>query len=286
MRTTFFALFALVVGCGSSSQPQQKNNPAPDQPASDDAGTPDAQTPVRTMKTGTLLPGAPQNLVLDATFRGSGGWGQFMTFNSGFTAQVTLASRQYSASPASLTTPVGILKDTAADDTKGKALVSLCSFLGGKGPFVAHVWATHTTVAGDPLDLPDDATLFHPSISVGEGSGGKAWDLKQIESKVIGGRTWWRYEAKIDEDLPFGFFNLRTGTKGGAIWVQAPEVVPLGALDAASTGMKTESLHIAMKPRAAEPDEIAAMAAYARQPIQLGRPKLPKMIPGKTTLFE
>lgn len=270
-------LFSLVlVGCGSSSEPQQKPLPGGNvTPAADDAGTTaDSGAAVRSLKQGHLLPGAPQNLILDASFRDQG-WGKFLVISGSST--ITIASRVFGASPAGPSIPVGILKDPTATDSKSKALSVLAGFLGGKGPFTVGVWVSRSTVAGDPKDLEVDDTVFKSFVSK-DGSS-SAYALTRTVSQTIGNRTWWRYEAKIDGDLQAGYFHLRVGAKGGAVWAQAPEVIPVSAV----AGDKTMSLEAKPTIHVLEPDELEAIAIYKRQPIQLQLPKLPPLRPGRST---
>jgi hypothetical protein len=267
----------LLVACGSSSQPQQQPLPQGNvTPASDDAGTSgtDSGVAVRALKQGHLLPGAPQNLILDASFRDQG-WGKFLVISGSST--ITIASRVFGASPAGPSIPVGVLKDPAATDAKSKVLNVLAGFLGGKGPFTVGVWVSRSTAAGDPKDLEADDTVFKAFVSK-DGST-SAYALKRTVSQTIGNRTWWRFEAKIDGDLATGYFHLKVGNKGGAIWAQAPEVIPVSAVP----GDKTMSLAAPTTIHVLEPDELEAIALYKRQPIQLQLPKLPPMKPGHST---
>ncbi|MGZ3424060.1 MAG: hypothetical protein ACXVEF_30340 [Polyangiales bacterium] len=275
MRATLFLVFSLAIGCGSSSEPQQKPLPGGNTtPATDDAGTDTGTTAVRALKQGHLLPGAPQNLILDATFRDQG-WGKFLVLSGSTT--ITLASRLFGASPAGPSIAVGILKDPAATDDKSKSLNVLAAFLGGKGPFSVGVWVSRSNVAGDPKDFEADDTVFKTFVSK-DGSS-SAFALARTVSQTINGRTWWRYETKIDSDMAVGYFHLKVGTKGGAVWAQAPEVIALSAIP----GDKTMSLSVAPKTYTLEADDLEAIAAYKRLPIQLSLPKLPPLRPGHPT---
>lgn len=279
MKTTIALGLAtlFVVGCGSSAEPQQPA-PAAATPA-DDAGvdTGSNAAPVRTMVTRSLLPGAPQNMILDWTFRDAG-WGKFLSLYDGLSAQYTAQSRILGVAPAGVTAPVAIFKDNTATDEKSKGITSICPFVGGKGPFLARVWVSKSTAAGAPAELVDDKLVFRASITTGGIPEGKAYDLARVSQKTLGDRVWHLYEAKIDTSLETGFFNLRFGRKGGGFMVQAPEVVPVGLLPSGDSAM---SLAVSAAPRAILEEELAAARAYARQPIQLGLPPLPKGVPGK-----
>ncbi len=279
MSTRRFSLLAVLapllvaVGCGSSVEPQPHAHPAPAPAAVEN----DAGVAPRSLKTGSLLPYSPQNLLLDVTFR-EGGWGHFNSFYDGNFNPLTTPSRIFSDSPGGVGAPVGVFKDSSATDEKSKALVSLASFLGGKGPFVAHVWVSRSNVAGAPVELPNDPLYFRAAVAGDVGSTAKGWDLQQKTTRVHGARTWVLYEAKIIDNLPSGFFVIRFGRLGGQYMVTAPEVVPLSLLPAGDAKMSGELPAVA---RPALPEEIAAAAAYARQPIQLGLPKVPRVVPGK-----
>lgn len=268
MKTIAFTLVSLVlVGCGSSVQPEQPREETPPVTTPPDNTNP---TPKRVVINRPLLSGSPQNLLLDVGFRDAG-WGHFTTFFGGGSSLAQIASRTFSLAPASVTAPVGIFKDPAADDTKSKGMVSVCSFLGGKGPFIARVWVARTTVAGEPLDLEDDPLVFRAALTTGGYPEGKAYDLARRETKRIGKLDWVLFEAEVEADLPStAFFNLSFGRKGGGYMVTAPEVVAVNLLppgDSAMSFMKPASL------RAVTFDESSAIAAYRRQPHPLGAPK-------------
>lgn len=271
--TKYITLFALSVsiGCGSSSEPDQPKNDLPEQPAPQ----PQPQ-PARTLINRPLLSGSPLNLLLDIGFRDAG-WGHFTTIYDNFSGQVTPQQRTFSLSPASVTAPVGIIKDPSATDEKSRGIVSLCSFLGGKGPFVARVWISKSSAAGAPVPLEDDPTVFRAAITTGGLPEGKAYDLARKEDKVLGDRTWVLFEAKIDAELPStAFFNLKFGRRGGAFMVQAPEVLAEALLPPSGKAM---ALNVPVLARTVFADESAAIAAYVRQPHQLGLPKVPITIP-------
>ncbi len=266
-----FAL-ALAVGCGSSSEPEQPKNDLPTQPAPQPEPTPAS----RTLINRPLLSASPQNLLLDIRF-GEAGWGHFTSFYDGFSAQLTPTSRTFSLSPASVTAPIGMFKDSAATDEKSKGLNSICSFLGGKGPFVARVWASRSNIAGAPIEFADDPAVFRASITTGGYPEGKAYDLPRKEEKILGDRTWVLYEGRVEAELPStAFLNLKMGRKGGQFMVQAPEVIAEALLPA---GDKAMAMQVKLTPRAMSADERAAVAAYVAQPHQLGLPKPSISIP-------
>lgn len=265
-----------LVGCGSSPEPTQADRtivPAPPSGPADDAGV----TAKRTLVSRGLLSGAPQNLLLDITFRDSG-WGHFTSIFDGGASQPTITARVFSQSPAGVSAPVATFKDPAATDIKSKGITSIASFLGGKGPFAARVWVSRTDPAGAALPLEEDPLVFRCALTTGGLPEGKAYDLARKAEQTFGGRTWVLFEGQIDADLPgTAFFNLKFGKKGGGFLVQAPEVVPLALLPA---GPKTMSLPVGSKARALLPEEYEAIAFYQRQPVQLGLPKLPRFVPG------
>ena len=254
----------LASGCGSSEEPQQ--------PAQAPVFTPpETTTPkaVRTIVQRPLLAGSPQNLLLDIAFR-EPGWGHFTTFFDMGSSQATVAGKTLSLSPASVSAPVGIFRDPVATDEKSKGMVSVASFLGGSGPFVARVWVSRSTAAGEPSELLDDPSVFRAALTTGGYPEGKAYDLTRKDEKVIGSRTWVLFETRVDATLPStAFFNLRFGRKGGAFMVQAPEVVALNLLPSGDTPM---ALKLAAAPRTVTFEESAAIGAYLRQPHLLGVP--------------
>jgi hypothetical protein len=272
--TKYISLFAiaLLAGCGSSSEPEQPKNNTPSDPGPQPQPTPAA----RTLVMRPLLAASPQNLLLDIAFRESG-WSHFTSFFDNFASQLSPSSRTFSLSPASVTAPVGIFKDPNADDVKSRGMNSIASFLGGKGPFVARVWASRSNIAGEPIELENDPAVFRTSITTGGYPEGKAYDLARKEEKVLGARTWVLFEGRIEAELPStAFFNLKFGRRGGAFMVTAPEVIAEALLP---TGDKAMSMITKVTGRAILPDESAAIAAYVRQPHQLGLPKPPLTIP-------
>jgi hypothetical protein len=254
----------LLAGCGSSVQPEQPKEEAP--PV---VTTPEQPKASRTIVNRPLLGTSPHNLLLDIAFR-EAGWGHFTSFFDGASSQYNASSRTFSLSPLSVTAPVGVFKDPAATDEKSKGIMSIASFLGGKGPFVARVWVTRSNVAGSPLSLDEDPTTFRAAITTGGFPEGKAYDLARKNEKTIGDRTWFLFEGQIDGDLPStAFFNLKFGRKGGAFMVQAPEVIAKNLLPPGDTAM---AMKASITPRAVTFEESAAVAAYLRQPHQLGLP--------------
>lgn len=281
MKTnTALSLIALLaVGCGSSVEPE----PPKAEPIVD-AGPPDtAPVSTRTLITRSLLSGAPQNLLLDITFRDQG-WGHFTSFYDSASSQLNVASRVISLAPAGLTAPVAVFKDPTADDTRSKGMTSIASFLGGKGPFVARIWVSRSNAAGQPIELVEDPSVFRCAITTGGMPEGKAYDLARKDSKVFGDRTWVLFESTIEADLPgTAFFNLKFGRKGGGFMVTAPEVVASKLLPPADTKLSYEA---PAKARALLPEERDAIARYVRQPHRLGLPPLPKFVPGKSVPME
>jgi hypothetical protein len=247
------------------------------QPA--DVGVEDsAPVSVRTLVERPLLATLPQNLLLDISFR-EAGWGHFTSFYEANYSQFTPAYRIYSLTPASVSAPTAIFRDPSGDDIKSRGIVSISSFLGGKAPFIARIWASCSNAAGDPIELGDDATVFRAAITTGGLPEGKAYDLARKDQRTIGGRTWVLLETRIDTELPNpSFFNLKFGKKGGGFMVTAPEVIALALLPAGDPQLSFER---PARARALLPEEAGAIAAYVRQPHQLGLPKLPKLVPGK-----
>lgn len=201
----------------------------------------------------------------------SRGWGHFTTM-LGTASLATVTSLTLSVAPASVTAPVGVFMDPTATDEKSRVLTSLCSFLGGRGPFIARIWISRSNIAGEPIELVDDPSVFRAAITQeGMIGSGKAYDLTRKDEKVLGKRTWILYETKIDAQLPAtAFFTMVFGRSGGAFMATAPEVVALNLMPPADTAM---SLELPAKVRALTTDERAAMDFYVRQPHPLGLPQ-------------
>ena len=247
----------LLAGCGSSGDPRSA--------AVAETGVPDAATETppsvapRTLETAPLLPFAPQNLILDWTFRETG-WGSFLILPVGATAPASVPVRTFTDSPGRASAPVALLKDPTGTDEKSKALTATCVLVGGKGPFDAGVWFSRSTFAGAPVEWDDTADHGTASITTdGPVKSGKSYPLKRTETRKVGERTWVRLEAHIDDSLATAFFVIQAG-KNGALWVTAPSIVPVGLLP----GPTTKSIVANTKPRPATALELEAIAAYAR----------------------
>ncbi|MBI2388683.1 MAG: hypothetical protein HYV09_03615 [Deltaproteobacteria bacterium] len=269
---SLIALFA--AGCGSSAEPE----PPKAEPIVDAGPADTAPVSTRTLINRPLLAGAPQNLLLDITFRDQG-WGHFTSFYDSASSQLNVQSRVASLAPAGLTAPIAVFKDPTADDARSKGMTSIASFLGGKGPFVARIWVSRSNAAGQPIELVEDPAVFRCAITTGGMPEGKAYDLARKDTKVLGDRTWVLFESTIEADLPgTAFFNLKFGRKGGGYMVSAPEVVASKLLPAGDTKASYEAPATA---RALLPEERDAIARYVKQPHRLGLPALPRFVPGK-----
>lgn len=264
------------VGCGSSAEPvphgsailpsgpQGSSTASATTPPPDDAGPPPA--PVRSMRSGSLLGTSPRNLLLDPSItpqqQGVLYWGHFgLTYDGSFTP-LKLDTHPYSDTPAGIGVPVAFVKDASATDTRSRAMSLLSPFIDGPGPYRAQVWLSPSDLAGNPVDLPGDPAAAGATVLSSVGAVVKSYDLvlDPASTRVIGGRTWGAWRAKIDAALPGGgFFQIKLGRLGGQWRVTAPEIVPL-SLDGAAP-MKHERAAIA---REASEDECAAIEGYGR----------------------
>lgn len=273
----FFAAVHLL-GCGSSS-PRNTQGTAPPAVTSD-SGVEDTPSPppVRTLKTATLLPGSSKNLLLDPFFSAnSPEWGHFFaSFGSGGSS-TPFDRRVFGASPGGVGAPIAILKDPAATDTRSKALTFMSSFLGGPGPYQAHIWASSSNAAGEPRAFPAETAAFRVTITAAIGASGSAFDLVRDEGSrtTFGDREWFMFAAKIDASITGGgFFNVRCGTTGGSFQVTLPEIVPTSLL-----GPGTMSLERAAVARPMDEEERAMARAYMRIPVRLEGARKEKVSP-------
>jgi hypothetical protein len=271
MRTSIIPLAVLVLtACGTKQEEPIPAAAAPE-PEAPEAGVEPPPAPKRTLLRRPLLPTLPQNLLLDGSFRGEG-WGQFLNFFDGQQRDgaSAISLRTFSRSPVGITTPVVAVRDPSGTDERTRAITAIASFLGGPGPFRARIWVSRTDAAGDPRDFEDDPTVFRAAITTEGYPEGRAYDLARVDSATFGDRTWILFEAIVEAELPSGFFNLRFGRKGGGYLLQAPEVVPTALLQPTAAALRAGTF-VALE-RALAVDELSAIAAYKRQPLQLGVP--------------
>ncbi len=255
-----YLVLLLLAACGGSIDPGARNDAAP--PVTDTGAFETTPPPLasRTLETVGLLPFAPQNLILDWTFR-EDGWGSFLILPVATFSPVSVPVRILTDSPGGASAPVGLLKDPAGTDEKSKALTATCGLIGGKGPFDAGVWFSRSTFAGAPVDWDDAADFGSASITTeGPVKSGKSYPLVKKETRKVGARTWVRLEAHIADSLATAFFVIQVG-KNGALWVTAPSIVPAGLLP---SGPTTKSMGASTSSRPATHTELEAVAAYAR----------------------
>jgi hypothetical protein len=228
--------------------------------------------PPRKLVDGSQLATSPVNLVVDPGFGLVGeqaGYGSFLALYEGSFSPVDVATTFDSRSPAGFGGNVAVVKAANANDKRSDAIVLLTSFLGGDGPFDAHVWVSKSDVKGNPVPVTIDAKGVTASITDGTPDG-EAFDLKPVSGaeRTAGGRTWVLLRASVAKPLPYGgFFVVRTGTGGGQFLVAAPEVTARPLVD----GLPARSLGAARPAvaRASSPIERAATAKYKALPPRL-----------------
>jgi len=262
-RSLLFA--AVLVGCGSSSEPSQ-HAPAEIPISSEyDAGPP--PQPKRTMKSVPLFGDTPiYNLLIDPTFDdgnpGIGRWysnlGTSLNAEGPHVAQAIL-----SASPSGISLPVGMVADVP-EGGKPRAFSLLAQLPGGTGPYVVSLWVSSDKPLGAPVT--DWVRVGVASATGTGGIGGVEVPLDPEQQKTINGRIWHRFQGEIAGPFALGaFITLRFKASRTQWWLQAPVVVPKGLLAPA----ETKSLKRAW-PIELDAEERAGIAAYRRIPLDYG----------------
>ncbi len=259
---------ALLVGCGSSSEPPPARGYAV--VPSEDAGTAtvDAAVPqIRTLKqVGLFGETNVQNLVLDPSFEdGSPGIGRWIV-SSTATEPPALLPMITSNAPNGVSLRVVSVSDIPASGTANPRAFSVMAQLpGGTGPFVAQVWIS----TEKPVDLATLTPLVRVSISPASSTSptsGSELPLDPTATRVIDGRTWLLYRGEITGPFQVGaWFSIRMRGSRNKWWLHAPEFVPKALLAEA----QTKSLHLA-RPHALDADELSAIARYRRIPLDYG----------------
>jgi len=219
------AALTFAAGCGVSEADKNPEAPPPAEP------TPPEPPPGRKLVDGTVMSTSPVNLLADPGFslvgRQQPGYGSFIALYEGSSREFELAATLDSRSPAGFGGAVALVRPDKATDKKSQAVVLLTSFIGGKGPFHAKIWASKSDVAGNPVDIPTDDSAVKVSVMDGPPEAPDAFDLAVDPSatRTVDGRTWILLRGDIAKPLANGgFFLVRTGTKGGHIHLAAPEV--------------------------------------------------------------
>lgn len=259
-------LGTVLAGCGSSSEPTMPAFAAVVPPT--DAGPKPAPAPApkRAMKVvGLFGDQSIHNLLIDHTFDtgnpGIGRW--YSNLGTGLSGNgPDVSSVVTSSSPEGMSLAVGAVWDTP-DSGSPRTFTVLAQVPGGTGPYVVSVWlSTEKPLEGEL------ATLARVSFAAATGSGGLTGaeiPLDDTATRVIEGRTWFRYQGEVATSPALGaFLVLRFRGSKNHWWMQAPSVVPKPL----STG-KPASLSLA---RQVELDdaERAAVQAYRRIPLDLG----------------
>jgi len=264
--TAAITALALAAGCDVSEEDKKPDAPAPPEPA--------PPTGDRKLVDGTLISTSPVNLLADPGFSLVGrqrlGYGAFVGFHETGSRSFELASTLDSRSPAGFGGAVALIRPENATDKKSRAITLLASFVGGKGPFHAKVWASKSSVDGSPVDIPTDDSAVKVSVMDGSPESSDAFDLVVDPSatRTIDGRTWILLRGDIAKPIAnFGFFVVRTGTNGGHIHLAAPEVTS-DELVVGHAVQSRASLNLAAA-RTKSGAERLAIAAYGSIPLHL-----------------
>lgn len=265
---------ALTIACSETTEDKKMDSPQPPEPT---VTAPSDGPPPRKLVDGRALSTSPVNLLADPGFSLVGrenGYGSFLAFYETGLQRYTLESTYDSRSPAGFGGGVAVVKAAGATNTKSKAVTLLTSFLGGKGPFHAKLWASKSNVEGAPVDTPSDGSAVSASVTDGSPESNDAFDLKVDPSatRSANGRVWVLLRAHITKPLEKGgFLVIRTGTAGGQMLLAAPEVtseelvvgqaiMSRGALASASPRTKTSIERLAVKSYQAVPPRLIPAA--------------------------
>ncbi|MBI2388685.1 MAG: hypothetical protein HYV09_03625 [Deltaproteobacteria bacterium] len=258
-------LCALLVGCGSSSEPTPHATPDAGALSVADASPIDALArPVRTMKQVGLFGGTSvDNLLIDPSFDegnpGIGRWysnlGTALAGNGPPVEHVVTSS-----SPIGVSLPVGAVSDVPESGSP-RTFSLIAQVPGGKGPYVVSLWlATEKEPIGD---LP---TLVRVSLAGATAGGinGSEIPREDESTRVIDGRTWVRYRGEVGGPFTLGaYVVVRFRGSKNRWWLQAAEVLPKQLLT------ETKTLRVAL-PFDLDDAERAAIREYRRIPLDLG----------------
>jgi hypothetical protein len=280
MKHALFAFAALIpalVACGSSTDRSTPTAPAPSASAS--ATTTAAVAPsTRTMVHRGLLGGsAIASLVLDPTFdTGSPGIGRWR-FAAGQATPTVTQQAVLSDSPFGVGLTAGVVSDVRAPGQGSPSAVSLTAEIpGGAGPFHVGLWISVDAIENES----SPPTLVKVSLVQAYATKGTpaAVDVPNdpTATRVIGTRTWWRFEGDAPGPNAIGsFFLIRLRASKYRWYLQAPEVVPAPLAS-------TKWLELAKRVRVADAEELALVADYRAQPF----PRVPPSeLPKRTRAF-
>ena len=261
MKQLFFA--AVLVGCGSSEEPQQ--HPTPDvglAAVEVDAAAPAA---VRTMKTVSLFGDtAVGNLLIDPTFDDAGpGVGRWLS-NLGTSPTgggPTIEQIVLSDSPASASIALGAMSDIPEKGSP-RTFSLVAQVPGGTGPYIVSLW-----VSSDKPTEGDLTTLVRVSLANASGISISGFEIPHESERTIAGRVWHHYRGEVAGPFSMGaYMMVRLRASRTRWYLQAPEVVP-SKLMASDTAKALVGKHVLL-----EPEERAAIAAYQRIPRVQGVP--------------
>lgn len=261
------ALTTALLGCGGDEIVRPAAATATDAGVDATDAAPPSAT-VRTMVQRGLFGAAkPTNLLLDPTFeQGSPGIGRWF-FNGGGTAPAVLQQAILSDSPTGVGLVAGVAEDGPGPGTSGNAISFVTQVPGGAGPFRVGVW-----LSVDPREnQPSPPSLVRISFaqSWAEKGSPSTLDVGLVAdaTRVIGARTWYRFEAEAPGPNPFGsLLTIRLRTSSYRWYLLAPEVTPI-ALDGAPSGDAgpTTRARAVARLREADDEELALFRAYRRQ---------------------
>lgn len=250
MRALAAAL--LLLGCGSSTEPQQ--HPAPDVGFVEIDAAPPPTKAVRTMKTvGLFGDTSIDNLFMNPSFEPSGfGVGQWI---SSYGAALRgdgpeLSQLVLSDSPIGTALPVGTIADAPADAAP-KLFTLIAQTPGGPGPFVLSMWIASEQPIAEPI-----SDTVRVSIVGAKTTGLSGTEIAQESETTIAGRAWHHYRGEIPGPFSMGAYVMIRFRPSKSRWyLQAPELVPKKL-------MSNTAALVAGKPFEVSSDERAAIAAY------------------------
>jgi hypothetical protein len=250
-------IFVVLMGCGSSSEPQQ--HPAPDVGVVElDTAPPPPPKSIRTLKTvGLFGETTTDNLFINPTFEpNSPGLGQwYSSYGVGISLDgPELSQLVLSDSPSGTALAVGSIADAPA--TGSPRTFSLVSQVpGGPGPFVLSTWISTETALSD-----DIANYVRVSIVGAKTTGLTGTEVPHESTRTIAGRVWHRYRAEMPGPYSMGaYVVIRFKGSRNQWYLQAPELVPKKLLPA------SEAALIIGRPFDLAADERGAIAAYKKK---------------------
>lgn len=267
-RAAFALLTSGLLACGGNAELGPSPTPAPTATSTGTITPPTAPAPRTLVQRGLFGDAAVANLLLDPTFEqgemGVGRWAINLFGQPPSVVQQALLSD----SPAGVGLAAGVVQDVPAAGASLMKITLATQVPGGAGPFHVGLW-----LAVDPRENQPSATslvtVTFAQLWAEKGSPIKIdVPLAPDQTRRLGGRTWYRYEAEAPGPNPIGSLLAITLRPSRYRWyLQAPAVVPAPLVPQSRALTRPIA-------RPLDPEDVDLMRAYRRQ-------KFPSVLPSE-----